>query len=397
MRWLQWGATVLLVILAAIARAEAPARPDDPLAAWQSGVRVQPACPTAERHTIHAYFNTCPESPDGQWLLFYASRTADSHRGELWILNRETGKEERLVEGLEIEDAHRTACQQWISGGRRVAFHNVCEGRWSVMVVDMDGRAVRTLAQDRQLCWGAAEGDVLPVYGCHWNPGPHRDLELVNAATGEVRTAVTAEAVQAAYPQWIAKSFGPRPVSIFFPILSPDGKRVFFKMATAGNGNFRSSRASTRMGLVAYDLQESRFLFLREQWGHPAWHPQGGCILEKGNLRIDAADGQVHRIAGLPNFSGSHPSFSPDGKLFVTDGVLEKTPGLGGQKGEWGVFVCRSDGGGYVQIHRFDNSQGARSWRVAHPHPVFSPDGRRIYFNVSATRWTQLFVAEIGG
>jgi len=389
-----------LVLLAATAPAlfgADAATSGDPLAAWRSGVRVGPACPVQARHTIHAYFNTCPESPDGRRLLFYASETTDSHHGALRILDRTTGEETLVTDGLEIEDAHRTACQQWISNGRRVAFHNVRDGRWSVLVADLDRRAVRTLVQDRQLCWGAVRGDVVPVYGCHWNPGTHRDLELVDVATGQVRTALTAAAVQAAYPEWIAKRFGDRPVSIFFPILSPDGDRVFFKMATPGGGeDFRSAKASMRQGLVAYDLRNSRFLFLREQWGHPAWHPQSTCILEKGNLILNAADGRVQRIPGLPNFSGSHPSFGPDGSLFVTDGLLENMPGIDGRKGEWGVFVCRTDGNGYVLVHRFDNSRGARSWRVSHPHPVFSHDGRRIYFNVSADRWTQLFVAESG-
>jgi len=37
---------------------------------------------------------------------------------------------------------------------------------------------------------------------------------------------------------------------------------------------------------------------------------------------------------------------------------------------------------------------GAASWRVSHPHPVFSADGQRIYFNKSNGEFTQLFVAE---
>jgi len=367
----------------------------DPLAAWQSDVRVGPVCPPADRHTIHAYFNVCPESPDGRWVLFYASATDDSQQGELRLVERATAQETRLIDGLETEDAHRAACQQWISGGRRVAFHNVRQGRWSVAVVDMDTRRVRTLVYDRQLCWGAVQGDLLPLYGCHWSPGPYRDLELVNAASGQVLTVVTAEAVKAAYPKWIDKAFGDRPISVFFPILSPDGNRVFFKIATPGGGDFRSRNASKRLGLVAYDLQQSRFLFLSESWGHPAWHPDSRGIIEKGNLVIDAADGQARRIPGLPGFSGSHPSYSPDGKLFVTDCALDKTSAIGGRPGEWGIVVCRTDGAGYALIHRFDNSRGARSWRVSHPHPVFSADGKRIYFNASDTAWTRLLVAEI--
>ena len=39
-------------------------------------------------------------------------------------------------------------------------------------------------------------------------------------------------------------------------------------------------------------------------------------------------------------------------------------------------------------------SASANSWRRSHPHPAFSPDGKRLYFNVSSGPWTQLHVAE---
>jgi Tol biopolymer transport system component len=51
-------------------------------------------------------------------------------------------------------------------------------------------------------------------------------------------------------------------------------------------------------------------------------------------------------------------------------------------------------GGDHVMIHRFDHARGAKSWRRNDPHPAFSPDGKRIYFNVGATDWTSLHVAE---
>lgn len=383
------AALSLLVTCALVA-----AEPADPLAPWQAHVTVRPVGETLPRHTIHTYFNLSPESPDGRWVLFYASKTADSHRGELRVIERATGKEELLVDGLETEDAHRAACQQWISGGKRVAFHNVRDGRWSVSVVDMDTRQVRKLADDRQLCWGAATGDLLPVYGCHWNPGEHRDLELIDAGSGQIRTAVTAEEVAKTHPQWIAKTFGDRPVSIFFPVMSPDGRRVFFKMATPAGGDFRSSKASQRQGLVAYDLQQSKFLFLRQSWGHPAWSPDSRQIIEAGNVLLDGATGAAEKIAGPPRYSSSHPAFSPDARLFTADLLLERSQGLTGPPGHWAVIVARADGSGWQELDRFDNTRGARSWRVSHPHPVFSPDGRRIYFNKSADGWTRLYVAE---
>ena len=41
-------------------------------------------------------------------------------------------------------------------------------------------------------------------------------------------------------------------------------------------------------------------------------------------------------------------------------------------------------------------NEGATTWRKNHPHPAFSLDGKRIYYNVNSGKYTQLFVAERG-
>jgi hypothetical protein len=385
--------TLALTLLAGLGLASGAAA-GDPLAPWRDGVQIQPACPDAPRHTFHSYFNTCPESPDGKHLLFFTSTTADGHLGEVRMLERATGKETVLGGKILAEDAHRVACQQWVSGGRRVVFHGERDGQWIVVVVDVATGRERVLAQDRLAGWGQPDADAVPLYGRHWNPGAHRDLELVDVASGEIRTVVTKDAVQAKYPEWLAKRFGEKPVSIFFPVLSPDRKRIFFKMAAAGTVNDpRSGAASQREGLVCYSLEQRQFLFLREQWGHPAWHPDQRTIVEAGNLLFDSDTGKSRRIPELPGFRGDHPSASPDGQLIVTDTTLEK---FGGTAKEWGVVVFDIRGTNHVILQRFDNSKGARSWRVSHPHPIFSPDGRRIYFNASSGRWTELRVAQRG-
>ena len=46
---------------------------------------------------------------------------------------------------------------------------------------------------------------------------------------------------------------------------------------------------------------------------------------------------------------------------------------------------------------QFNNAGGAKSWRRSHPHPTFSADGHRIYYNVNDGDWTRLFVAECAG
>jgi hypothetical protein len=363
----------------------------DPLGPWRQGVMVRPVSYRPARHTIHSYYVNNPESPDGRRVLYYTSTAADGHSGEVRMLDRASGEEVVLASGVSTEDAHRAACQQWVSGGKRVAFHDVRDGRWLVATVDVATGRETIVARDRQLAFGRPAGDLLPLYSPHWRPGDYRDLEILDLVTGDRRTAVTADALKRAYGGWVQKEFDGKPISIFFPVLSPDLSRVFFKVAAAGVDDYRAKDASHRQGLIGYDLGLGRFLFMREKWGHPAWHPDSRRIIEVGNVLIDSDDGTVAPIPDEPVIRGSHPSVSPDGRLFVTDGLSES---VGGKPGEWCVVVGDLRGHRYEVVHRFDNSHGAKSWRRSHPHPVFSADGRRIYFNVSSGDWTQLHVAE---
>lgn len=378
----------LAVTLGSLFIADLPAD-DNPLAPWRTRVQVTLAVPEADGHTIHSYFNTCPESPDGRRLLYFASTAANGETGDVCVRDRSGGAMQVLARGLSVEDAHRVACQQWVSQGRRVVFHHERDGQWLVTCVDVaDGRS-RDLATGRLAGWGQPHLDVVPLYGLHWDPEASRDLELLNVETGEVRTVLQARDVDA---DWVEMHYAGRPKSIFFPVLSPDGTRLFFKLAAPAGGIARSSKASDRRGLFCYNLAGGKFLYNTPRWGHPAWHPDSRTIAETGYTLFDSDTGRSRRLPDLPAPRVDHPSFSPDGRLIVTDSTLDR---FGGAADEWGVIVADARGGEYVVIHRFDNSQGAKSWRRSHPHPVFSPDGRRIYFNVSSDRWTRLHVATI--
>jgi hypothetical protein len=360
--------------------------PAGELAGWKAA-KVRPLSPQQDRHSIHSYFNTSPESPDGRWVVYYTSSAPDGHKGEVRILQRATGEERVLAQDVTTEDAHRSACQQWISNGRRVVFHDYRDGHWVVVAVDIETRAQRVLARDRMVSWGQPQGTVVPIYGPHYDPKALRDLELLDVESGDRRTVLTAGEVRNAYPDLVASQYGDRQFSIYFPVLSPNQQRVFFKLAAPDGGDFRSKEASTRQLLFVYDLAAKRFLFGHKNWGHPAWHPNSRQVLNVGPVVIDSELGTIKPVPGLPRFPGSHPSFSPSGQLFATDMKVSAD-------GRWGVAVGAVSGKEHEVIHTFDNSKGATSWRVSHPHPVFSPDGRRVYFNVNATQWTQLFVAE---
>jgi len=361
------------------------------LQAWQAA-KIQPVAPAGPRHSIHSYFNSCPESPDGKRVLYFTSTTRSGESGEICILDRATGAERILVSGVTTEDAHRVACQQWVANGRKIVFHDFRQGHWLVASVDPETGKEQILAMDRQIGFGTPGSVWVPIYGCHWKPGAHRDLELVNAETGEIRTALTIGEVLKRYGSEVVKLVGQGETSIFFPVMSPDGNKVFFKIARgSGTDDFRSSHASERQGKFVYDLSRQQFIRYFTEWGHPSWSPDSQGIFEKGNILTDLASGHSHRYA--PASPSDHPSLSPDQKLFVTDKDI--TYWETGHQGEWAIIVGSTETDEYATIHRFDHTNGATSWRKPHPHPVFSADGRRIYFNVSHDGWTKLYVAEL--
>jgi len=241
--------------------------------------------------------------------------------------------------------------------------------------------------------FGTPNGNLVPLYSPHWKPAEFRDLEIYDLATGKVRkTPVTAEAVRKKYPEYVASQFQDKPISVFFPVLSPNGTRVFFKLATPAGGDFRSKAASDREGLICYDLAGERFLFQQAKWGHPAWHSDSRHIINVGGLITDSDTGKREKIPNQPPLPGSHPSFGPGGTLYASDAIATA---FGDKPASWWVAgVGDATTGEFIVLHTFDNARGARSWRVNHPHPVFSPDGKRLYFNVSDSGKTRLYVAE---
>lgn len=363
-----------------------------PPAAWAKA-STRPVSAVADRHTIHTYFNVTPESPDGRFVLFYASTAADAHHGELVVQERATGVETVVARGITTEDAHRAACQQWMEGGKTIVYHDCRDGRWIVLAVDRESGSERVLAVDRQLGFGAATGTLVPLYGCHWKPGAHRDFEVVDLRGGALRTLVKADDVASTQSDWIATTFpdNGQPLSVFFPVVSPDESRVFFKLSRGSGGDtFRTSAASVREGKFVCDMATGRLVRFFPQWGHPSWHPDSRHILEKGNLLIDIETGQARKLAPIPT---DHPSFGPDGSVFVSDGKVTKADYA--ETGNLVVTVGSATSDEQARVDLFKSTAGARSWRKSHPHPVFSPDGRRLYYNVNAGPWTELRVAEV--
>jgi hypothetical protein len=343
---------------------------------------------------LHSYFVACPESPDGECVVFFTSATADAHVGDICIKCRAEDRIYRVATNVTVEDAHRQAYQQWLGGGRWLVYQNLDDGDWQVYRIAIADGSRQLLATGRQLGWGQPAGELVPLYGPHWAPGRHRDLELLDVRTGEITTALTNAQVRQAFAGWIADTFGSADTSVFFPILSPDGRRLMFKMAAVGDGSFRSPGASRRSGLLVVDRERGLMPWPPQPWEHPAWSQDSVRIVDARNIMLDSRTGAVSLLIGLPRFPGAHPTLSPCGTLLLTDTRL--TP-FGGDADHWGIALAELSSGRHQLLARIPGSGGCPSWRPPHPHPVFSQDGARLYFNRDNGDAVELWVAERAG
>ena len=108
--------------------------------------------------------------------------------------------------------------------------------------------------------------------------------------------------------------------------------------------------------------------------GAPGTRLRCGMTSKKGG----GASGGGHQVVlrNLP-CSSSRKAWRSCSWVFMTMGPYQAT-------GSWsGLPETRRD-------------QGATTWRKNHPHPAFSPDGKRIYYNGNSGPWTTLHVAERG-
>ena len=283
---------------------------------WIEGVTVRPVVPGYAGHSLHTYFGICPESPDGKSVLVYVSDRPDAHVGQLLRVDRATGKTTALDDSVEVEDSHRQANQQWVAKGQFVVYMNLVDGEWTIVRVDVATGEKKVLAKGRQLGWGQPNSDVVPLYGIHWAPGKHRDLEMLHVRTGKIETLLKADDVVAKYPEFFEQAFGSkdRVFTIFFPTMSPDGKRVFFKVSSPNTGKFRASGASLRHGLFVADLPSGNLRGFLTQWGHPAWFSDSRHILDR-HIVVDTDTMKTRRVcwsgrSGLQPWlagAGRHP------------------------------------------------------------------------------------------
>ncbi|MCC9077011.1 PD40 domain-containing protein [Litorilinea aerophila] len=145
--------------------------------------------------------------------------------------------------------------------------------------------------------------------------------------------------------------------------------------------------------LVDMDGQNVRRLAIGKPYsapvqGHQCWIGTTGRILstlsgeiEAGNL-VTIGEGDEAPTVVARGMDFCHPAASRDGRWFVSD-----------VRPEGEIVVGSLETGRYRLLCRSGASFGRPQY--THPHPFFSPDRRRVFFNSDRTGLAQIYMAEI--
>ena len=172
-----------------------------------------------------------------------------------------------------------------------------------------------------------------------------------------------------------------------FPSLSPDGNAVAY--CSDQKGSFEIYVKQLTPGAKEIQLTNDG-----GQNFQPAWSPDGQRIAYYSKLRggiwiIPASGGEAKQLTEF----GSHPAWSPDGKqiAFQSNQIVDLGAYARNALPPSTLWLVGANGGEPKQLTQIGNPAGG------HGSPSFSPDGKRIVFEVDDYQSSSVWTISTGG
>ncbi|MCB1884406.1 MAG: PD40 domain-containing protein [Geminicoccaceae bacterium] len=375
---------------------------------------------------MHTFFDVCPLSPSGRYLA--VTRLPFEHRAPL-----PGDVAEVCVVDLEAQTltpVHRTggwalqlgANLQWHPTSDRFLYANdLVNGRGVGVGIDLEAREARTYAAPfyaidpgGKAMFGPALDLVNRTQAGYGVPEPFLDrrqlgpgasanegLWRTDLETGRVDLFLSVAEIVAAQPDRDLLRRGRN--ALFHTKIGPDGRRLFQVLRS---NDLPDRPGVWRARIVTFDADgnDLRLALPMEAWDrgghHPSWLPDGDRILMnlvpegESSLRFVRFrhDGTGLETVGAERGSG-HPSLRPSGRWLLTDAYLNE--GFGSPGGTAPLRLIDLEHGEARTLAEVDCGPPGLGSRRCDPHPVWSPDGRRIVANamVEGRRAVLLFDA----
>lgn len=346
-----------------------------------------------DKSCIHTYYDIPVESPDGRRIAFFAFDADVPGPGKVYISGMD-GSDPEEVGRVTIGIGHTGGSVSWadndriaysadprldhgstvysLSTGKTCQLTNQlrsmdAQGKHGVMLMELRNETEGVSSRQHLDLWDSERGEAAPF------------LEIYQAhALLDQSDQVDVSTLNFQNPKW-----------------SPDGK---YMLVVLSNQWFRKKRnPGLKPPIHALFVLENatKNLFCLGRIGHhPMWMPHSQSI-----IAFDWDQHQNQRIIEYPidrtgsrvmidSIPGIHVVPDPSGRYLVLDMFDHPYPNQA-------AIVLLEIATGRLetlctgQHHDFDHMTGS------HPHPQFSRDGKRIYFNISDTKRPQLYALEI--
>ena len=348
---------------------------------------------------LHTYYDICPWSPDGRYLVFSAAYPADltivhrdtlaTDKGHLYLMDLNT-YELRLLADDAFYNTHTGAFPVWHPTENHVFFYTAPE---EVAVVSADSGAllrklqggIRQVSPDgKLLSWTTndVKSDLPPgVYTLKADgAGGDDDADLALIAPTEALYELTPN----------KHLFHIDQMTVGNTKWTPDAQHMLVAMwikATPDDLSPWTSPFRRSIYIVSRDGSERRWLTFFGH--HHSWTAQGTTVLYSGycrhtdegvkeepRLHMIDFDGSNNRVV-IDHPLGGHPIASPDGSKITTwdnRGVI--------------LVDLKTQTVDYLAVLEpaFDQSH-----RGTHPHCLWSPDGSQILYNSAQSGQSHLY------
>jgi len=340
---------------------------------------------------MHAYIDICPESPDGSKITYFEFEGKVPGWGRVVVASRD-GSNPKYISGRIKGHDHDGARQQWKDNEHVI--YGVEDEEFSVIyrLTDKSSRKVKgQIGMISETHGYGLSHNNFPASKYKGEDRKPSELILMDTEKGTTKTLLNKQQMLTIHPR---RSVIEKPeykgLGVFkHPKWSPDGNQFFWVYMLELKG---TNTKIVKSALLSDQKGES-ITYVSEVGQHPMWYQKNSLlsyVRREGFDHFDnpsAQDIMEHPIDGSPGKPiveeaiGIHGSPSPDGKYFATD-VFDWP-----EQGTHAVLLYNIASGDYRVLARMKPEAGDRK-NSMHPHPSWSRDGKRIYFNgtIAGTR-----------
>lgn len=353
-----------------------------------------------EREAIHFYYDVCPESPDGQHVVFFAfdqtpsgGGRAKAAPGRVWVAER-AGAHPRAVGESVIGGSHDGVRAQWVDK-EHIAYLAGEERRHRTVVLSILDGSRREIPGALRMGSPLAPLGLTTLHDFDPDASGLKDAVCVmNLLTGEMRTLFTVADALAIHPGGRTDFPGVEHTCFMHTKWSPDGRRFLVLSSYTPVG----AQGDERGGLFVAEADGSGLRYVRAEGHHICWgndndsdtiigftpNPAGGQDL----TAFPVAGGPPRKI--IERVHAKHASVN----AAMTQVLADVTNAYGfPEKGCGGVYLYDVQNKQPEELATMKMPNPSHSG--AHCHPVFSRDEKRVYFNAAEDGFRRFFAIDL--